>query len=367
MSARVVHYLPFPAGVTYKVWQGNDQGPSHDDKWNRHAFDFSPMPESSPICATADGVVTYVKEDTAGPTGSWRDNNEVAIRHADGTVATYLHLEQDGVDVDVGDTVYAGDVIGRAGNTGNSRARHLHFGLRQGRRLGPSVPCRFAEVPDGGVPQTGDHVTSKNVPGRPLREAVMALEALYEDLSVLDAREALVDVLKKLPKRAPAAITRALDALQQREDFVAWYGQRRDALQARHAREAEEAAARLRAAGKGGELAEAIYLSTAGKREFADLDARKGFAAALKGLRSREGYTDAQVAARIRLSLRERIVRAVERDLDAHDKAARGKRVRWKSVAALYAKTVQAAEDAGFGEHAARLRRLADRRIPRGE
>lgn len=163
----VLHHLPFPAGTTYKVWQGNDQGPSHDDAWNRYAFDFSPMPESRPVRATADGTVVHAKEDTEGPTGDWDDNKEIALLHADGTVGTHLHLEKDGVIVEVGGVVHAGEVIGRAGNPGNSGTRHVHFGLRRGKRLGPSVPCRFAEVPGDGVQETGDRLTSKNLPKRP--------------------------------------------------------------------------------------------------------------------------------------------------------------------------------------------------------
>jgi hypothetical protein len=67
-AGTVVHYLPFPAGVSYGVWQGNEQKPSHDDVWNKYAFDFAPMAVGSEICATADGVVVLLKEDSTGPT-----------------------------------------------------------------------------------------------------------------------------------------------------------------------------------------------------------------------------------------------------------------------------------------------------------
>lgn len=53
--------------------------------------------------------------------------NEVAIEHADGSVALYYHMKQNGVNVQEGDRVYRGDNIGSTGNTGCSTGPHLHF------------------------------------------------------------------------------------------------------------------------------------------------------------------------------------------------------------------------------------------------
>ncbi len=72
----------------------------------------------TPILAAADGVVIDV-----GPTagyGAW-----VKLRHADGTVTLYGHINT--WLVSVGQRVMAGDQIATMGNRGNSTGPHLHF------------------------------------------------------------------------------------------------------------------------------------------------------------------------------------------------------------------------------------------------
>ena len=74
----------------------------------------------TPIYAVADGVVT-----DAGPTagyGAW-----VKIRHADGTVTLYGHVNT--WLVSVGQRVMAGDQIATIGNRGNSTGPHCHFSV----------------------------------------------------------------------------------------------------------------------------------------------------------------------------------------------------------------------------------------------
>jgi murein DD-endopeptidase MepM/ murein hydrolase activator NlpD len=86
----------------------------------------------TPISAVADGVVT-----DAGPTagyGAW-----VKIRHADGTVTLYGHVNT--WLVSVGQRVFAGDQIATIGNRGNSTGPHLHFSvLRNGTDFIDPVP-----------------------------------------------------------------------------------------------------------------------------------------------------------------------------------------------------------------------------------
>jgi len=72
----------------------------------------------TPIYAVADGVVV-----DAGPTagyGAW-----VKLRHADGTVTLYGHINT--WQVHIGQRVMAGDQIATIGNRGNSTGPHLHF------------------------------------------------------------------------------------------------------------------------------------------------------------------------------------------------------------------------------------------------
>ena len=72
----------------------------------------------TPIVSTADGVVI-----DAGPAsgfGLW-----VRVRHVDGTVSTYGHVDR--FVVRVGQQVSAGQLIALMGNRGESTGPHLHF------------------------------------------------------------------------------------------------------------------------------------------------------------------------------------------------------------------------------------------------
>ena len=84
------------------------------------------------------------------------------IVHQDGSRSRYVHLSS--VSVRVGDTVRAGQVIGRSGNTGDCRPRsfaHLHFARINTRWS--SIPTRFLDVTsNNGVPVTGRNYTSDN-------------------------------------------------------------------------------------------------------------------------------------------------------------------------------------------------------------
>ena len=52
------------------------------------------------------------------------------IDHGNGYATLYAHLSQ--INVTRCQGVYAGNMIGLAGNTGNSFGAHLHFEVRQG-------------------------------------------------------------------------------------------------------------------------------------------------------------------------------------------------------------------------------------------
>jgi murein DD-endopeptidase MepM/ murein hydrolase activator NlpD len=77
----------------------------------------------TPIYAVSDGVVI-----DAGPTGGY--GMWVKLRHADGTVTLYGHVNT--TLVSTGQKVMAGDQIATMGNRGNSTGPHLHFEVLQG-------------------------------------------------------------------------------------------------------------------------------------------------------------------------------------------------------------------------------------------
>jgi murein DD-endopeptidase MepM/ murein hydrolase activator NlpD len=77
----------------------------------------------TPIYAVSDGVVI-----DSGPAAGY--GALVKLRHADGTVTLYGHVNT--TLVSVGEHVMAGDQIATMGNRGNSTGPHLHFEVLQG-------------------------------------------------------------------------------------------------------------------------------------------------------------------------------------------------------------------------------------------
>ncbi|MCI2046720.1 MAG: M23 family metallopeptidase [Faecalibacterium sp.] len=76
--------------------------------------------EGTPILAAIDGIVDYTLYSASG-------GNSVRLRHADGVVTGYCHMQY--TFVRPGEQVKAGQVIGTAGSTGNATGPHLHFSL----------------------------------------------------------------------------------------------------------------------------------------------------------------------------------------------------------------------------------------------
>lgn len=121
-----VYSLPFEKKDKHLLIQGYYSSFSHK---NRIAVDFK-MRRGTKIAAARDGAVVRLKED--GNKGGLRREyrqfgNYVVIEHADGSRAGYWHLKQNGVLVNVGDSVKQGQVIGLSGKTGYSALPHLHF------------------------------------------------------------------------------------------------------------------------------------------------------------------------------------------------------------------------------------------------
>jgi len=96
----------------------------------------------TPIRATANGVVAYAG-DRIGVYGGL-----ILINHGGGWVSAYGHAGR--IDVKRGQAVRTGDVIGRAGATGQVQTSQLHFQLRKNRiPVDPmkQLPPRRANAP----------------------------------------------------------------------------------------------------------------------------------------------------------------------------------------------------------------------------
>ena len=124
------YHLPFVKGQHYRVSQGYDGRWTHYGQ-DRYAVDFA-TPEGTTVCAAREGVVVDLKESsqTGGQEEKDKDeDNYVSILHSDGTMGEYHHLQYEGVLVEIGERVTAGQAIALSGNTGYSTRPHLHFGV----------------------------------------------------------------------------------------------------------------------------------------------------------------------------------------------------------------------------------------------
>lgn len=157
--------LPFDPSVPRRLMQGANGNAGHEGV-HAYSFDFE-MPVGTAVRAARGGRVARVVDgfSEGGPRPSLQGKaNAVVVVHDDGTFATYAHLSK-GIDVEPGQAIARGDVLGRSGNTGYTTAPHLHFSVwrldREGR--GESVPIRFDDgSPDGYVPAEGGYYGSES-------------------------------------------------------------------------------------------------------------------------------------------------------------------------------------------------------------
>jgi murein DD-endopeptidase MepM/ murein hydrolase activator NlpD len=91
-----------------------------------------------PVMACFDGIVRIARYDRNGY------GNYVMVRHYNGVETLYGHLSE--VNVEVGQLVKAGQIIGLGGNTGRSTGPHLHFEVRyEGNAIDPEEMYNFIE------------------------------------------------------------------------------------------------------------------------------------------------------------------------------------------------------------------------------
>jgi murein DD-endopeptidase MepM/ murein hydrolase activator NlpD len=87
------------------------------------------VPTGTPIQAMSGGRIRF-----AGVQGDY--GNVVWIDHGGGVLTVYAHLST--IDVRTGESVDAGQQIGRSGSSGNASGPHLHFEVwRWGRQVDP--------------------------------------------------------------------------------------------------------------------------------------------------------------------------------------------------------------------------------------
>lgn len=87
------------------------------------------------IFAPADGIISMVIDgvpdnEPGSPNGFCAVGNCIMIKHSDSEFSVLAHLMPGSLRVKVGDTVKAGQPIGKCGNSGDSNEPHLHFHLQ---------------------------------------------------------------------------------------------------------------------------------------------------------------------------------------------------------------------------------------------
>lgn len=150
LSVSVGPSLNFPVAGS-KARTGSFWGDSREGGKRRHEGIDIFAPKRTPVIASADGVVTAVKEGGIGGKVVW-------LRLLEKNVTLYYaHLDKQLVTD--GQMVKKGQTLGLVGNTGNAKhtPSHLHFGIYTSG--GPIDPFPFV---DKNI-QTAPAVTSKNL------------------------------------------------------------------------------------------------------------------------------------------------------------------------------------------------------------
>jgi murein DD-endopeptidase MepM/ murein hydrolase activator NlpD len=117
---------PLPEGGRFgsrRVINGQPRSP-------HSGADYS-APAGQAVLAAADGVVALADE-------HFFAGRSVFLDHGDGLISMYFHLSA--IEVEEGEMVGRGQVVGRVGSSGRATGPHLHFGLRWHRaRIDPAL------------------------------------------------------------------------------------------------------------------------------------------------------------------------------------------------------------------------------------
>ncbi|QTH73565.1 M23 family metallopeptidase [Pseudoalteromonas xiamenensis] len=155
-QATSLYILPYEVGTAWDIYATTEHYRGANQGVGSYAIDFV-MPIGTKVLASRNGEVVSIQASFKDGNSEDLKENYVFIKHSDGTVARYFHLRYDGVLVQQGDQVVAGEVIGLSGNTGQSGGPHLHFDVQ---RCGPNLPPHYNRLPCGQtVPLTFKNTT----------------------------------------------------------------------------------------------------------------------------------------------------------------------------------------------------------------
>jgi hypothetical protein len=152
------YQLPYPGGTSAWVVQSNNSRKNHNGS-QQFAWDFR-LSCGKPVVAVRDGRVRPGFDDSHTGYGTSAPNNFIEVEHSDGTIARYVHIEQNSIRVTPNQPVTQGQTLATVGNVGNSMTGHIHF---QVNRSGSSIAVSFQDVDDDdGIPRAFKSYTSGN-------------------------------------------------------------------------------------------------------------------------------------------------------------------------------------------------------------
>jgi len=88
------------------------------------------VPSGTPVYAAASGMAVKTIKNMCYSSDEPNYGSEVEIRHPNGLLTIYAHLDCDSIKVKTGQFVKVGQLIAKSDNTGWSTGPHLHFEVR---------------------------------------------------------------------------------------------------------------------------------------------------------------------------------------------------------------------------------------------
>lgn len=137
-TSHQVFQRPIPPQYNQKIDKTYPFGSTQYGKREVHYGVEFVNPTGTPVTAVEDGIVEFAGNDLTvsqgGPPGFY--GNLIVLRHEipgweEPVFTVYAHLSR--INVQSGETIRSGQVIGEVGATGTASGSHLHFEVRQGR------------------------------------------------------------------------------------------------------------------------------------------------------------------------------------------------------------------------------------------
>jgi len=157
-------HLPIKKNREVRIMQGYNGSFSHQKLTSRYALDFD-MKEGDTIYAADAGRVVGVVKDYkyGGADVMWTPyaNFITVFNNKANWFTQYVHLQQSGSLVKVGDSLNVGDPVGIVGMTGYTTKEHLHFNVFKTTNKSngvESIPAKFVGYGDGDNLKQGSKV-----------------------------------------------------------------------------------------------------------------------------------------------------------------------------------------------------------------